>query len=380
MTVESAPTIREALESAYDETIAPALEQSETPPAAPAETVPETPEQKDTRARDEAGRFVEKKEDKKEEVKAKPSGVKPADPAAPVQEKLGVKRPDSWKKELWPVWDKLDAGEVLTKEERKMFLEYLPQREGEYQKGVSTYKQEWDRARPLIEAVAPYQPFLAQHNMKPEQFVAALAQSDQVLRYGNPQQKLQMFARLAQDYQIPIHEMLVQGEDGKVYLNQQYTQPAAQPQNLSPENVQQMVAKTLQDQMWITAIRNFVVAKDKDGSPAYPHFDQFKTTMDGLLRSGVVTGATPDEALKNAYDATLRLPQNATLFEAHQKQEREAEEALKRKEEADRAKRARDAAPQVKGSTPTGPTDGGGKKSIRQALEAAYDQHIGGRV
>ena len=67
-------------------------------------------------------------------------------------------RPTTWKKEYLPIWDKLTAGEQLTPEESLKLAEYSNQRESEYKKGVSTYKQEADNAKSLVEAIAPFVP------------------------------------------------------------------------------------------------------------------------------------------------------------------------------------------------------------------------------
>ena len=373
MPITEAPTLRETVEAAYDSTVGAAETAATDAPvvvetAAPGATTPAA----DTdagRARDASGRFIEA--DKEKPTAAKPVKA-PATAAAPV-EKIGVKRPDSWKKELWPIWEKLDAGEALSREERKQFLEYLPQREGEYAKGVSAYKAEADHAKALRDAIAPYQPMLQQTGMRPEQFISSLANTHQTLTNGTPEQKLRTFAKFAQDYQIPLNEMLIQGEDGKVYLNQEYFKPQ-QPQGIAPEDVDKRVVTTMQKMMWANTVQNFVQARDKDGNPLYPHYEKVKGTMDGLLRAGLF----PD--LPSAYGGALRLPQHADLYEAEQKQLRDQQAAAKLKEEADKVARARANAASPRTSTPTASVDGGGKKGLRDTVEAAYDQHIGGRI
>jgi hypothetical protein len=367
METSQEPTVREALEQAYDKVIAP-----EVAPEAGADAAEVVVAEREQRARDEAGRFA--KQEAKPEVK--PEAKPEAKPEPEVKaERFGIKRPDSWKKELWPIWDKLDSGQALTREEQKAFLEYIPHREGEYQKGVSTYKQEWENARPLLEAVTPYQPFLAQHKIKPEQFVAALAQTDQTLRFGTPQQKLATFVRFAQDYQIPLNEMFVKGDDGQVYFNQQYMQPQQQAsQGLTAQDVERLVGQRLQQAQIVAAVQQFKEAKDGEGKPLYPHFDEVRQTMDGLLRSGLATD------LAGAYHSALRMPQHQSIYDAQQTAKREAEELAKKREESEKAERARQKAVSARTSSPTGPSGGNGKASIRELLEHAYDKHVTGRV
>ena len=380
-------TLREQLEDNYDKIIAPAQKEQEARIEAvesqtEVKTEIKTDEVKtdtrttEERARDEAGRFVKQEDKPAVKTEAKPAiqaGAPSKIQAAPVVEKLGVKRPDSWKKELWPIWDKLDAGETLTREERKLFLEYLPQREGEYLKGVSTYKAEWDRARPLLEALNPYQEMIQANQLRPEQFVSALAATHQALTAGDAPSKLRAFAKFARDYQIPLQDLFVQGEDGKLYFNQQYLQREA-PTAINAEEIKKQVLSELQGNAWRHAIQQFATAVDKDGKALHPHFETVRQTMDGLLKSGL------SKDLAAAYEAALRLPQHSALFDAMQKETQAAADAQKQKEERERAERARANNLQPKTSTPTGSVDGTGKKGLRAALESAYDAHVTGRV
>ena len=386
MPIEGA-TLHDQLSEAYDKTVGatdtatPAAVTTDTTSAAAAPQAPPAAGDAaatEQRARDEAGRFVKQDEKARETatpaVTAKPTTTGVV--AAPVVEKLGVKRPDSWKKELWPIWDKLDAGESLTREERKLFMEYLPQREGEYLKGVSTYKAEAEHARRVNEALAPFQPLMQQQNITPERFITALASTHQTLSSGSPQDKLKAFARFAQDYAIPLNELLVQGEDGKVYLNQQYFQAQQQesPAALSQQDIDKRVDQRMQQMMLQRAVQEFKVAKDASGQLLHPHFDEVGPSMDGLLRSGLASD------LPSAYDAALRLPKHQALFDGLQQQKQKVADEAKAKEEAERVARARANAASPRTSTPTGSVGGTGKKGLREALEYAYDTHVTGRI
>jgi hypothetical protein len=69
-----------------------------------------------------------------------------------------INRPSTWKKEYVQIWDKLEKGEQVSKQDFTKFAEYANQRESEYKKGVSTYKAEADRAREYENAIAPFVP------------------------------------------------------------------------------------------------------------------------------------------------------------------------------------------------------------------------------
>lgn len=298
----------------------------------------ETAEQKAERLRDEKGRFASGKVEAKTETKV-------------IEAKARPPRPSTWKKEMWDHWEKIDPG----------LAEYLTQREQEFAKGVSTYKNEWDQAKPLVDAVAQFNPTLQQFGIKPEQWITNLGNAHRALVLGSPQEKVQMFQKLLQDYQVPIQQLFVKGEDGQIYLNQN-TQPK-QP------DVRQIVEESLTQremQREISEIQN-----DKEH---YPHFEQVRGTMAGLLQSGLA------ENLKSAYDAAIRLPKHADIFEALQKQQREKEEAERLEKQRLTVSKAKASAVSPKTSTPSSQGMSGGKKGLRDQLEEVYDEVVGGRV
>ena len=358
-------SIREALETAVNtvedaqvpatpEKVTPAVENT---PIEKVEAV-ETPKEGRTsgRPRDEHGRLLPGKAEKAEAKVEVKSEVEPQVQRPP--------RPSSWKKEMWEHYDKLDPKVAA----------YVHQREDEFAKGVSTYKQDYERLRPVGDVLQQHEAFLRQQNIKPEQLVSSLMSADQTLRFGQPQDKLKLFAKLATDYQIPLHEMLVQGEDGKVYFNQQYFQPqqAQQPQGVTKEDITKTVAQQLAHERWMTAIRDFQTAKDDKGNPKYPHFETVKQTMDGLLRAGLA----PD--LPSAYTKSVRMHDD--IWEADQKSNQDSVQKAKQEAQAKTVVKAKSAAVSVKSATPASETPAKGK-GIRGNLEAAFDAHANpGRV
>lgn len=345
MPLEDAQTLRD--------TIASAVEATETPET-PA-VVPEVEPSQD-RPRDEQGRFVavEKKEEKPEVVAAPP-------------EKPFPNRPSSWKKEHWGIWDKLSQNQPFTPEEARLHAEYVNQREGEYAKGVSTYKQEFERLRPLDEAMQQFTPLLQQHNIEPVQWITNLGNAHRMLALGTPEQKLGMFVKLAQDYRIPLEQLFVQRE-GQVYLNQNLPTPQAQQ-----PDVGKLVEQKFTEWQTRQAIQNFESAKDASGNPRYPHYEQVKATMAQFLESGLA------DDLESAYLAALRHPRHAEIFEADQEQKRAQDEAEAKKKAAAEAERARRNAVSVRGQTPAAP-QANGNKGLRAHLSEEYDKHVAGRV
>jgi hypothetical protein len=320
-------TLRDQLSQAFDK-------HEETPVVETpvVETQPvETAEQAAERVRDEKGRFAPKQET------TPPVEVQPQEVPVEVQEVQRPQRPTSWKKDYWDHWDKLDP----------KLAEYLSQREQEYAKGVSTYKNEWDRAKPLMEALAPFQPLLQQYNVNPAQWIQNLGSAHQKLVLGSPQEKLQMFAKLAQDYGVNL-QALLGGE-------QQYIPPTFPTQF--------DIKKTVQDEFEQMQAQQALIQFEQEAPTKYPHYEQVKSRMAGLLQAGLAND------LPDAYEQAVR--SDATLFESLQEQ-RLKEEIAKRTQAANNAK-ANAVSP--RSATPADTNGNAAKtKDRRSVIASAFDE------
>jgi hypothetical protein len=207
---------------------------------------------------------------------------------------------------------------------------------------VSTYKGEFDAAKPVLDALAPFKPYLEQHGIEPAQWVNNLGTAHWKLVYGNPQERLSMFAQLARDYRVPLEQMFVRDPQGQIFFNQQLLQAVQQPQQQQPQDVAALVRNEMQDHFTKQEVVKF--------SAENPHFDQVRETMVGLLQSGLASD------LKSAYDAAVRLPQHAEIWDAMQKQR--AEQDTKAQAEA-AAKRRESSAPKQRESQDLNPYGSG---------------------
>lgn len=314
----------------------------------------ETAEEKADRERDEKGRFAPKSE-------AKPTGDL-APPQEPVKPK--PQRPSTWKKDHWESFDRLAA-------ENPALAEYINQREGEYAKGVSTYKAEADRAREIYSAIEPFMPELQAHNIQPGQWIQNLGRAHQTLAMGSPQQKLQMFQRLAQDYQVPLQALLPQGEGQQAIgpevlqfvnpLYEQINQLQGQVKTWQSQQEQQRQAEIQSE------IERFKTDK--------PHFEQVRETMAGLLQSGLA------QDLDSAYQAAVRMPQHDEIFQATQQQQREESERRQAEERRATADRARKQAVSTRPGVPTAPrSKSSGNSGLRDTIAEQVEAVMGGRV
>lgn len=305
---------------------------------------PQKPGRLSGRQRDETGKLLPGK------------AVAHEQSATPTQ----AQRPSSWKKEHWADFDKIAA-------ENPALAAYLHERESQYAKGVSTYKQEWEHAKPLIDAIAPFQPILQQHGINAASWITNLGNAHHRLAMGSPQDKVAMFQQLARDYQVPV-QLAVQGQNGQWQLLGQAPQP--QQPAFDPSMITRMVQQELQAASTKQALDAFTAEAPKK----YPHFEAVKQTMAGLLQAGLA------DDLPSAYNAALRHPNHADLFAAAQEQERAQQEAEARSAQKQKVNRARANTVSIASSTPSGNVKSESEKGLRDEIATNLRAVVGGRV
>lgn len=369
--VNEQATLSDTLRASFDEHIPTETpEPAPVPAAAPGgETQPATATPAaDERPRGPDGKFVEKKAEPTAATATASTQTKPtgsaATPAPAVGTPAPLARPSSWKKELEPQWAALPPD----------VQKYVLQREGEFAKGVSTYKTEWDNARPLIEAMRPFAPLLQQHGIKADQWISSLGNAHVALAQGSPEQKLSMFLKLAQDYQVPVQNLFQQGQDGKVYFNPQvqpHQAPAPQARAPQAQDVERIIEQKFAQQAAVQSLAQF----EAEAPQKYPHYETVKADMARLLEAGFARD------YPSAYQAAVRLPEHSEIFDAIQEQERAAKVAETQKAQAEAAQRARRNTVSPRTATPATTAKTNGKKDLRGTLEDAFEEHAGaGRV
>jgi hypothetical protein len=347
-----ADSLREALTAAI-------AEQETTPVEAPVETPAETTEQAEQRARDEKGRFAAKDSTEtapKESLVGTQDSLTDKSGTAHARPELQSsvetrKPPSSWKKEYWDAYQKLDP----------QLADYIAQREQQFASGVSTYKQEAERAKELWEAITPFQEDLNRYNIQPGTWIRNLGQAHQMLAKGTPEQKISMFQKLAQDYNVPLHSV----QTGQVDPITQYVSPLhEQVRQLQGQlSSWQQQQEQREQQKLQSEIQQFAVS--------HPHYEAVREQMAGLLQSGMA------QDLEDAYTKATRL--NDELWQSEQQRMQQENAEKQRQAEAARVAKAKANAVSPKGSTPVG-NMGEGKKGLREQLSEAIDAQLGGRV
>jgi hypothetical protein len=331
-TLEQPESLRDVIENAVETVESPTTEETTSQEAS------ESP--KSSRARDESGKFTKTQpEADTQEIEALESIE---------EEKPQVKpRPSSWKKDYEEDWGKLDP----------RIQDYIQQREADYAKGVSTYKNQWDSAAPILESLRQFQPLLQQYGVAPQQWITQLGNAHAQLVTGSPQQKMAIFQQLANDYGVNLND--AGGQMG-------YDPYAPILQKLNQIENQWGSFQAQQEAMEQTQLRSEIDSFKADK----PYFEEVRETMAGLLQNGMA------DDLQSAYDKAIRL--NDDVFQKVNAEQAQKSEAA-RQEKVAQAK-AKVLSP--KSTTPTASSGNGGKSasSARDAIMQAFEQHSSGLI
>ena len=297
-----------------------------------------------------------------ENVKAAQSEESDEEPQEEV--KPAIPRPTTWKKEYLPIWDKLTTGQQLSPEEALKLAEYSNQRESEYKKGVSTYKQEADNAKTLVEAIAPFMPDLQKQNIHPAAWINNLGRAHMILTSAPYNQKVELFHRLAKDYGIQL------GQESVAPV-QQYQDPqsyALNQQLMALQNEVQQVRgwKEQEEQTRLTG----EIERVRSNAEKFPHFEAVREDMAQLLERGLA------QDLETAYAKAVRM--NDEVFKLEQ--ERLLAQVKKEASKAQQVAKAKAAAVSPKSVTPSGVGNKADGKDRRSIIAAQLGEAMTGRV
>jgi len=282
--------------------------------------------------RDEQGKFAPKE----------PEQTMVQQAQEPVEEPVWKRPPASWKKDYHDVWQTADD----------RMKEYAWQREEQMKAGVQPLMEKARIADQFNEVLNPYMETIRGLGMDAPKAVKALMEADHALRYSDPQQKQQLFMRLAQQYGVTLGgELQQQPFDPNISALQQELN-RVRGEVMSWKEQQEQV----QNQSLLGEINSFAMKAE--------HFEEARPTMISLLQSGVAA------TLEEAYEKAIRLDDN--LYQQVQ-QSRQAQADNQQKVVANQAaKKARAAAVSVRSAAP-GATTATKAQDRRSMLAEQFD-------
>jgi len=297
-------------------------------------------------ARDEKGRFANEQKQSDGEISESEDGT----PEENTEEQVEYKRPTTWKKEYKEIWDKMEKGEQINRDDFVKFAQYANQRESEYQRGVSTYKAEADEAKQLKEAIIPFVPELQKQGINPATWINNLGRAHMVLSSAPQEQKVQMFQKLASDYGIQLNNM------GQVQQLDPYAQQLMSQLQSVNQEVSVIKSRFAQEEnnRLMEEIESF-----KSGGNA-PHFELVREEMAQLLELGKA------QDLKTAYKLAVRINDEAWALE----QEKLISGAKQQASKANQVAKAKAAAVSPRSVTPSGQSTNGTDKKDRRSIIA----------
>jgi hypothetical protein len=262
-----------------------------------------------------------------------------------------ITRPSTWKKEYVTIWDKMESGEQISKEDFTKFAEYANQRESEYKKGVSTYKAEADRAKSYENAIAPYAQDLQRRGIQPTQYIENLVRAEQILSNAGYDQKLQVFQKLAADYGIQLNG------NGQVTQLDPYTQQLMNQLNQVNQEVSSIKGRFAQEENQRLMGE---IERVRSNVEQFPHFDVVREEMAQLLELGKA------QDLETAYKKAVRMNDDVWALE----QDRLLKDAKQSAVKAQQVAKAKAAAVSPKSTTPSGKVSNPEDKKDRRSLIA----------
>ena len=259
----------------------------------------------------------------------------------------------------------MKEGKPLDKAEFVKFDEYANQREAEYKKGVSVYKNEADNARELTNAIGPFIPELQKHGISPSAWINNLGRAHYTLANGTYEQKLNTFHRLAQDYGIQLNQDALQMPE-QAYVDP-YQQQLMQQLQATQQQVQQLSAIREQEE---NARLTQEISRVSSNKERFPHFEMVREDMAQLLERGLA------QDLESAYAKAVRMNDEAYKLE----QEKLLKSASTQASKAQQVAKAKATAVSPKSVTPSGQVNKADAKDRRSLLLASLADVEGGRV
>ncbi len=270
--------VTESTEKSMDDTIRETLAAIESR----GDVTEETEEQKADRARDEKGRFAKNAapDQTPEGSEPPPAAEAQPDPVAapsvpPDLQRLGLRK---------------EEAEAFAKADPAVQAAFI-RRSDEMHKGIEQFRSKAQFGHEMEQAIAPFSATIQALGVHPAKAVNNLLVADHALRYGSPQQKMEMFSKIAREY--GIDPATIQKPEQQ-YVDPQVSQLQTQLQQMQSWILQRNAAEQQREQQTLNSeIAGFA------SDPANKYFPEVKLDMAGLLQSGMA------KDLKDAYDKAI---------------------------------------------------------------------------
>ncbi|KVP11969.1 hypothetical protein WJ85_17200 [Burkholderia ubonensis] len=226
------------------------------------------------------------------------------------------KVPQSWNAADRAHWDKMPP-EVQA---------VISRREEEAHRAITTMGQDAAFGKRITEVVSPYLPLIRSEGGTPEGAVRDLLQTAYVLRTAQPEQKIQLFRQLANQFGVDIQAAAQDAPRVDPHVHQLQQELAQMRGHLASQEQQQHQQVQGQAQQMIDAFA---------ADPKNEFYETVKPLMGQLLLAGQAS------TMQDAYDqACWAVPSVRSTLMQRQQAEAEAKRAAEAKAKADAKRRA----------------------------------------
>lgn len=325
--VEEAPSLRETLEEAFDE----------TPEIGTAEPAPAKPEE--TSAEKVAPATTAPPESDKPQV---PEGKKVPEGQLPE-----LKAPSQWKPNVREKWNGLP----------REVKEEILRREGDSMRLIGSVGPKIRIADEVVGHISPFAERLENNGVAPSQFIGEVFSSVRQLAEGNPQVKAEVVANIVQSYGVDLRLL------DQILTNRIQSPPEVHHARALAARANAVLAQQSQGQTQQIEQQAEVAVQSFGADPKHEFLEDVRPLMADLIEAGRVHN------LEDAYSAAIWAhPDTRKILLQREAQQR----ATAKTRRADAARRASSS---VSGA-PTAPGGGApaGNLSIRESLEAAFDE------
>jgi hypothetical protein len=328
--VEEAPSLRETLEEAFDETpeVGPSSEPAKPEPVSTEEGAP-APSPEGTSAKPQLA----------PEGKKAPAGQEP-----PPE----LKAPSQWKPQVREKWN------ALPREVKEEIL----RRESDSMRLIGSVGPKIRIADEVASHISPFSERLQQNGVPPSQFIGEVFSSVRQLAEGNPQTKAEVVANIVQSYGVDLR-LLDQILTHRIQSPPEVHQARALAARANAILTQQ--TEGIQQQ---TSQQAEVAVQAFGADPKHEFLEEVREIMADLIEAGRVHN------LDDAYSAAVWAHPDTRKILLQREAQQRATAKTRRADAARRASLSVSGAPTV----PGGGAPAAGNLSIRESLEAAFDE------
>ena len=246
------------------------------------ETTAEDTEQTAGRARDEKGRFAPKAAAESND------GTSPdIDPSAP--DRSAAPPVPSVPPELQKLGLRKEEAEAIAA--NPVAMQAFMRRNEEMRRGMEQFQAKAQFGSAMAQAVSPFMATIQSLGTTPDVAVQRLLAADHSLRYGTPQQKAAMVAKIAQDYGVDLNNV---STEQPMPVDPQVTQLQSQLQQMQSWIQQQNQQREWQERQ---ALDSEIAKFQQD--PKHTHFEAVRSDMAALLQAGIA------QNLEDAYERAI---------------------------------------------------------------------------